>query len=41
MTVQSHGQITKTGQLSEVVVRAVNYKYPNNLETAEDASIPI
>ncbi len=41
LTFPSFGQITKIEELSEVVVRAVNYKYLNNVETAEVASVPV
>lgn len=34
-------QIIKTEKLSEVVVYATNYKYLNNIDTEEEASIPV
>ncbi|WP_041801231.1 nicotinate-nucleotide adenylyltransferase [Flagellimonas ruestringensis] len=34
-------QIIKTEELSEVIVYATNYKYLNNVDTEEEASIPV
>ncbi|MEC7263629.1 MAG: nicotinate-nucleotide adenylyltransferase [Bacteroidota bacterium] len=34
-------QIIKTEELSEVIVYATNYKYLNNIDTKEEASIPV
>lgn len=41
LTTQSFAQIVKTEQLSEVEVVATNYKYLNNVNTGEVASIPV
>lgn len=41
MTIPSFSQIVKTEKLSEVIVYATNYKYLNNVDTQEVASIPV
>ncbi len=41
LTTQMYSQIIKTEQLSEVTVYATNYKYLNNVDTQEAASIPV
>ena len=41
LTVPSHGQIIKTEELSEVIVYATNYKYLNNIDTQEEATVPV
>lgn len=41
LTAQSHAQIIKTEELSEVIVYATNYKYLTNVNTKEVASIPV
>ncbi|NAS12270.1 nicotinate-nucleotide adenylyltransferase [Poritiphilus flavus] len=41
LTIQSYSQVVKTEKLSEVVVYATNYKYLNNVNTQEVASIPV
>ena len=41
LTAQVSAQIIKTEQLSEVTVMAMNYKYLNNVNTQEVASIPV
>ncbi|WP_339628575.1 nicotinate-nucleotide adenylyltransferase [uncultured Maribacter sp.] len=38
---QAYSQIIKTEKLSEVSVYATNYKYLNELNTKEEASIPV
>ncbi len=40
-TAQAYSQIIKTEELSEVVVVATNYKYLNNVDSWETASIPV
>lgn len=39
--VPMQSQIIKTEELSEVIVYATNYKYLNNIDTQEEASIPV
>ncbi len=41
LTTQAFAQIIKTEKLSEVTVYATNYKYLNNVNTQEVASIPV
>ncbi|NNM17993.1 MAG: nicotinate-nucleotide adenylyltransferase [Croceitalea sp.] len=41
LTTQMYSQIIKTEELSEVVVYATNYKYLNDLNSQEVASIPV
>ena len=41
LAISLHSQIIKTEQLSEVIVYATNYKYLNNIDTEEEASIPV
>ncbi|MGB5553663.1 MAG: nicotinate-nucleotide adenylyltransferase [Flavobacteriaceae bacterium] len=41
LTTQAFSQIVKTEQLSEVTVYATNYKYLNNVNTGEVASVPV
>ncbi|MGB5820745.1 MAG: nicotinate-nucleotide adenylyltransferase [Saonia sp.] len=41
LTLPACGQVIKTEQLSEVIVYATNYKYLNNVNTQEVASIPV
>lgn len=41
LTTQVYSQIIKTEQLSEVSVYATNYKYLNNVDPQEAASIPV
>ena len=41
LTAQVSAQIIKTEQLSEVTVMAMNYKYLNNVNTQEVASVPV
>ncbi len=41
LVIPLQSQIIKTAELSEVVVHATNYKYLNNLDTEEEASIPV
>lgn len=41
LTIPSFAQVIKTEELSEVVVYATNYKYLNNVDTQEEASIPV
>lgn len=41
LTTQAYSQIIKTEQLSEVTVVATNYKYLNNANSEEVASIPV
>ncbi|WP_190811002.1 nicotinate-nucleotide adenylyltransferase [Flagellimonas sp. S3867] len=41
LTIQAYSQIIKTEELSEVIVYATNYKYLNNVDTEEEASIPV
>ncbi|WP_222983399.1 nicotinate-nucleotide adenylyltransferase [Flagellimonas meishanensis] len=41
LTIPSFAQVIKTEELSEVVVYATNYKYLNNVDTEEEASIPV
>jgi len=41
LTTQAYSQIVKTEELSEVSVYATNYKYLNNVDTEEEASIPV
>ena len=41
LTIPGFSQIIKTEELSEVVVYATNYKYLNNIDTEEEASIPV
>ena len=38
---QAYSQVIKTEQLSEVSVYATNYKYLNELNTNEEASVPV
>jgi len=35
------GRLFGTEELSEVIVYAPNYKYLNNIDTEEEASIPV
>lgn len=41
LTTQMYSQITKTEELSEVTVYATNYKYLNDMDTKEEASLPV
>ncbi|MBO0331856.1 nicotinate-nucleotide adenylyltransferase [[Muricauda] lutisoli] len=41
LVIPLQSQITKTEELSEVVVHATNYKYLNSLDTEEEASISV
>ncbi|MCK0146615.1 nicotinate-nucleotide adenylyltransferase [Arenibacter sp. F26102] len=41
LTTQAYSQIIPTVELSEVTVYATNYKYLNNVNTEEVASIPV
>ena len=41
LTAQGYSQIVKTEELSEVVVVATNYKYLNDVNSEEVASIPV
>lgn len=41
LTIPAFSQIVKTEQLSEVTVVATNYKYLNNVNSQEVASIPV
>tara|TARA_R110002050_G_scaffold286468_3_gene436953 strand:- start:34639 stop:35148 length:510 start_codon:yes stop_codon:yes gene_type:complete len=41
LTTQSYSQIIKTEELSEVVVVATNFKYLNDVNSEEVASIPV
>ena len=41
LTIQAYSQDIKTEELSEVIVYAANYKYLNNVDTGEVASIPV
>ena len=41
LTIQSYSQDIKTEELSEVTVVATNYKYLNNVNSQEVASIPV
>lgn len=41
LTAQAYSQIIKTEELSEVVVVATNYKYLNNVDSWESASVPV
>ena len=41
LTIPSFSQIIKTEELSDVVVYATNYKYLNNVNSQEVASIPV
>lgn len=41
LTIPMYAQIIKTEELSEVTVYATNYKYLNNLNTMEEASLPV
>ncbi len=41
ITIPAFSQIVKTEKLSEVIVYATNYKYLNNVDTQEVASIPV
>ncbi|CAM4268185.1 nicotinate-nucleotide adenylyltransferase [Zobellia nedashkovskayae] len=41
LTAQVFAQVPKTEQLSEVIVYATNYKYLNDVNTMEVASVPI
>lgn len=41
LTIPMYGQIIKTEELSEVTVYATNYKYLDNLNTMEEASLPV
>lgn len=41
LIIPMQSQITKTEELSEVVVYATNYKYLNSLETEEEVSVPV
>ncbi len=41
LTIQAYSQIIKTEELSEVIVYATNYKYLNNVNSQEVASIPV
>ena len=41
LTIPVFGQVIKTEQLSEIRVYATNYKYLNNIDTQEEASIPV
>lgn len=41
IAISLQSQIIKTEQLSEVIVYATNYKYLNNIDTEEEASIPV
>lgn len=41
LTTQAFSQIVKTEQLSEVTVYATNYKYLNDVNTMEVASVPV
>ena len=41
LTIPASAQIIKTEQLSEVVVYATNYKYLQNVNTEEVASVPV
>lgn len=41
LTTQTFAQIIKTEQLSEVTVYATNYKYLNDMNTGEVASLPV
>lgn len=41
LTTQAFTQIVKTEQLSEVTVYATNYKYLNDVNTEEVASVPV
>ena len=41
LTTQVYSQIVKTEELSEVTVYATNYKYLNDANTQEEASVPV
>lgn len=41
LTIPSFAQIIKTEELSDVIVYATNYKYLNNVNSLEVASIPV
>ncbi len=41
LTAQAYSQIIKTEELSEVTVVATNYKYLNNVNSEEVASVPV
>ena len=41
LTTQVYSQIVKTEELSEVAVYATNYKYLNDANTQEEASVPV
>lgn len=41
LTTQMYSQITKTEKLSEVTVYATNYKYLNDMNSKEQASVPV
>jgi len=41
LTTQAYSQIVKTEELSEVAVYATNYKYLSDINTQEEASVPV